>query len=79
MKGFIRGPSKGSIQFRDVRTHIFRLLGPKTILYKALDYFGGSLLYFLYNIPPNPTLIIKAFGAIFDPWGWTTTEARGSK
>ena len=33
--GSIRGPLKGSIGFRAVRTHVLRLLGPKTILYKA--------------------------------------------
>ena len=35
LKGSIRGPLKGSIGFRALRTHIIRLLGPKTILYKA--------------------------------------------
>ena len=29
----------GSIGFRDLRTHILRLLGPKTILYKAFGLF----------------------------------------
>ena len=39
LKGSIRGPLKGSIGFRDLRTHILRLLGPKTILYKAFGLF----------------------------------------
>ena len=37
--GSIRGPSKGSIGFRDLRTHTLGLLGPKTRLYKALGLF----------------------------------------
>ena len=35
----MRGPLKGSIRFRALRTHILRLLGPKTILYKAFGLF----------------------------------------
>ena len=40
LKGSMRRPLKGSIGFKALRTHILRLLGPKTILHKAFGLFG---------------------------------------